>query len=87
MELPETYYLLEPPLDAETEQALKEEINMDNQEEDNLCECGKPMVVRTNSQTGQQFWGCTGFPECTNTEPLDDEPDGDCELDYWDLID
>ncbi len=29
--------------------------------------CGKPMVLRTakaGKNAGQQFWGCTGYPEC-----------------------
>jgi restriction system protein len=29
--------------------------------------CGKPMVLRTaqkGQQTGKQFWGCSGYPEC-----------------------
>ena len=29
--------------------------------------CGKPMALRTahkGSKAGQQFWGCTGYPEC-----------------------
>ncbi|MCG2661485.1 MAG: four helix bundle suffix domain-containing protein [Kiritimatiellae bacterium] len=29
--------------------------------------CGKPMVLRTaqkGKQTGKQFWGCSGYPEC-----------------------
>ena len=29
--------------------------------------CGKPMVLRTaqkGKQTGKQFWGCFGYPEC-----------------------
>lgn len=30
-------------------------------------QCGKPMALRTAKQgknTGQSFWGCTGYPEC-----------------------
>ena len=30
-------------------------------------QCGKPMVLRTaktGKNTGKQFWGCTGYPEC-----------------------
>lgn len=30
--------------------------------------CGKAMVLRTakkSKQTGRQFWGCTGYPDCT----------------------
>ena len=37
--------------------------------------CGKPMVLRTarkGAQTGSQFWGCTGYPECRGTRPLDE---------------
>jgi len=29
--------------------------------------CGKPMMLRTaqkGKQTGKQFWGCSGYPEC-----------------------
>ncbi len=32
--------------------------------------CGKLMALRTAKQgpnTGQQFWGCTGYPECKST--------------------
>jgi hypothetical protein len=41
-----------------------------------LCpECCQPMRVRTNGQTGQKFWGCSGWrqpPEkgCNYTESL-----------------
>ena len=30
-------------------------------------QCGKPMVLRTaktGKNAGQQFWGCTGYPDC-----------------------
>ncbi len=42
--------------------------------------CGKPMVVRTNRNTGDKFWGCSAFPDCRFTVPLgapDDWPSGD----------
>lgn len=32
--------------------------------------CGKPMVLRTarkGAKTGSQFWGCSGYPECSAT--------------------
>ena len=36
-----------------------------------LCHiCGKPMIRRTikrGSKAGQQFWGCSGYPECQGT--------------------
>jgi len=37
--------------------------------------CGKPMARRTSrkgAQTGSQFWGCTGYPECRGTRRLDE---------------
>ncbi len=36
--------------------------------------CGKPMALRTarkGPQTGSQFWGCSGYPECKGTKALD----------------
>lgn len=37
-------------------------------------ECSRPMSVRTNSQTGWQFWGCTGYREgCRHTQSLEKE--------------
>ncbi len=35
--------------------------------------CGSPMVRRTakrGANTGQAFWGCSGFPACRGTRPL-----------------
>ena len=33
--------------------------------------CGRPMRVRINRSTDQQFWGCSGYPEyCENTEDI-----------------
>lgn len=29
--------------------------------------CGKPMVERRKKQTGEAFWGCSGFPACRGT--------------------
>ena len=33
--------------------------------------CGGQMVVRTNSQTEVEFWGCSAFPDCRGN------------MDYW----
>jgi hypothetical protein len=30
-------------------------------------DCGRPMQLRTNTVTGNQFWGCCGYPECKKT--------------------
>lgn len=35
--------------------------------------CGKPMVLRTaktGKNAGQQFWGCTAYPDCTGASKL-----------------
>lgn len=37
-----------------------------------LCgECSSPMVIRENSDSGDKFYGCTSYPDCRNTKPLD----------------
>lgn len=36
--------------------------------------CSKPMVMRTAKRgvnVGSKFWGCTGYPDCRRTRPLD----------------
>jgi four helix bundle suffix protein len=36
-------------------------------------QCGKMMTLRTARQgkkAGNQFWGCTGYPECKGAVPL-----------------
>jgi four helix bundle suffix protein len=41
---------------------------------DQLCPaCGKLLVLRTarkGPNTGSQFWGCSGYPECRATLPV-----------------
>ncbi len=43
-----------------------------------LCpQCGKPMVrrlARTGSSAGQPFWGCSGYPNCKGTRPINSDP-------------
>jgi four helix bundle suffix protein len=37
-------------------------------------QCGKPMVLRMarkGPRAGSQFWGCSSFPDCRGTRPLD----------------
>ncbi|MDH4100317.1 MAG: four helix bundle suffix domain-containing protein [Nitrospirota bacterium] len=40
-----------------------------------LCQtCGKPMVVRTSRKgpkAGSRFWGCSGYPDCKVTQPIE----------------
>ena len=36
--------------------------------------CGKPLVVRTarkGQRAGSQFWGCSAYPACKGTRPLE----------------
>ena len=36
--------------------------------------CGKPMTTRkatTGKNAGKEFWGCTGYPECTGTKKVE----------------
>jgi hypothetical protein len=36
-----------------------------------LCpRCEAEIVKRTNSATGQQFWGCSNYPRCKYTKPI-----------------
>ena len=42
--------------------------------------CDKPMRLRTARQgarAGQQFWGCSAYPECRGTRPLEDQTDSE----------
>jgi four helix bundle suffix protein len=39
----------------------------DRGEEPECPQCGKPMklrTARTGPKSGQQFWGCSGYPDC-----------------------
>jgi len=55
--------------------------------EDLKCpDCGGPMVSRKNHKTGQRFWGCADYPECTgtrNTESRTEEREAEFER-KWD---
>ena len=33
-------------------------------------DCGKPLTIRVNGRTQQEFVGCSEYPECRYTEPL-----------------
>lgn len=34
-------------------------------------ECDSPMLRRRNSETGEEFLGCSRYPECRGTRQLD----------------
>ena len=46
-----------------------------DQSDEKLCHaCGKPLVVRTarkGPKAGSQFWGCSGYPACKVTLPIE----------------
>ena len=35
--------------------------------------CGKKMIIRANKKDGSLFYGCKGYPDCTNTAQLTKE--------------
>lgn len=32
--------------------------------------CGQPLIIRRNHESGEEFLGCSTWPECRHTEPL-----------------
>ena len=54
------------------EKNLKKKIsNMASRQSDiEICsQCGNPMVIRTN-KSGDKFYGCSQYPECTYTKSI-----------------
>ncbi len=50
--------------------------NTTNPNEWDCPECGDTlaagiMVIRENKKTGKKFYGCSNFPSCKCTEPID----------------
>ncbi len=42
--------------------------------EDKECvDCGEPMVIRTNRNDYNDFWGCSTYPDCKYTEKIEEE--------------
>jgi hypothetical protein len=38
-----------------------------------ICDrCGSHMVIRENAKTGEEFLGCSSYPDCKNTKQLPD---------------
>lgn len=35
--------------------------------------CGKPMVVRVNRSTDEEFLGCSEWPKCKETRPMPED--------------
>lgn len=44
---------------------------MNNVYEPECPECGEDMVIRRNGQTGEQFYGCSMFPQCDGTAQIE----------------
>ncbi len=60
---------------TDLEEAKKKMVSVsesDNGKDTECPECGKKMILRY-SRTGDKFLGCSGFPECKGTMPLDDD--------------
>jgi len=32
-----------------------------------ICHCGCLLLIRTNKTSGDEFWGCSNYPDCTTT--------------------
>ncbi len=62
---------------AERAKALTDRSDRSDQSDRSLPNCplcGRPMALRTartGARVGRQFWGCSGFPACKGTRPLD----------------
>ena len=41
--------------------------------DDRCPDCGAMMILRLNTRTKAQFWGCSTFPKCSGTREVDDE--------------
>ena len=39
--------------------------------EEKCPQCGKALVIRYSKKTGSKFLGCSGYPECSFTRPVD----------------
>jgi hypothetical protein len=69
-------YRLEAAKNDITTEASEPPANPDAEPTENggICSrCGAPMVLRTTKKgdrQGEQFWGCSAFPKCRNTLPL-----------------
>ncbi len=58
--------------EARSEEIIKEIVQAD----DAVCDlCGAPMVVKWNRYG--RFLGCSSYPDCRNTKPIDQPPDVD----------
>ncbi len=60
---------------AEREQARRPVAASSDPRAPDCPRCGKPMAlrtVRTGPKAGNQFWGCSAYPACKTTLPLDD---------------
>lgn len=65
---------VENPEGGEAEAADKGEGQGEGEPQRECPDCAKPMVIRSGSRG--KFWGCTGFPKCRHTEPLEGEAGG-----------
>ena len=56
---------------SQRQEAVKNPVNISvNNNVPSCPSCGGEMVKRYSSKTGDEFWGCYGFPECRGTRPL-----------------
>jgi len=67
---------LKPSLKTHREHVkhVKTIVEQKQQADDNACQqCGKPMVLRkvkSGSNQGAEFWGCSGYPKCRTVRAI-----------------
>ena len=73
-ETPARVDTIEVKLQDESEKKLNANPKLKSEVTKFCPKCGKPMIVRTarrGANAGQQFLGCSGFPNCRYIEKID----------------
>lgn len=47
----------------------KEPVPVEDTSKPFCSKCQKEMELKTNSKTGNKFWGCPSYPKCRETKP------------------
>lgn len=64
-------YVEPAPLTEQQKANIKEWIkNVEADREKGACSCGGRFVLRTNRAKGNQFYGCSNWPQCTKTKQI-----------------
>jgi len=58
------------PLDRRLDEQTGAPVELERQLERSCPRCKSPLLIRTNRASGNQFFGCSAWPECAHTEPI-----------------